>query len=167
MSLPLWKKFEDDLQTYLDKRAEVEPMMVEREYDTRSAGDFLPARPGDFWILSRGRFILLEAKHSTVHRSLTSCFASSIRDDQLSQHRRTLRAGGFGFYIFKSEVAGSSTPLIQLWNSRDLIWIRDLIQREGRPKRLQQKFMVRSGTTIDEVLRNLWTTHQRQNIKLL
>ena len=166
MAIPAWRKFQDEVGEYLELRAQKEPMFVDRYYDTTSATTFLPARPGDYFVLSRGHSILLEVKHSSVHSSLTSCFSSVVTDEQLAFHRLWLRAKGYPFYIFKSEVPDKD-PVIQLWSSRDLIWIKDRIESTGKRQRLKIGYVIRQGSTIDSVLRNVWTEEENRRFVLL
>lgn len=155
-----WRKFEQDIQNYLQKREAEEPMTYHRFYDTASAGDFLPAQPGDFLILSRGHAILLEAKHSTVHASLKSCFASHVKDNQIGFHRIWQRAGATTFFIFKSEISGHN-PVIELWDGKALVTAR----HQGR--RLGMSWRVKMGDNLEDVLTDIYLNLPSERTLLL
>ena len=153
---PAWKKFQDNVQDYLVSLVEHNPVVVERLYDTHSAGNFLPAQPADFRLLIRGITVLLEVKHSVKHRSLYSCFSSAVSDDQLAGHRMYLRAGGFCYFLFGSEIKKGDWN-IELWPSQELRQCR----LEGR--RLKKEYIIKQGSSIKEVLSNICvsTRHER------
>jgi len=158
---PKWKEFESGIQEYLQGREAEEPLTYHRFYDTASAGDFLPAQPGDFLVLSRGHCILLEAKHSVVHKSLKSCFASAVSSAQIGFHRVWQRAGATTYFIFKHEPEDGQTPILELWDGKQLVMAR----HDGR--RLSMAWRVRVGETLDDVLRGLYLNLPEQRSLLM
>lgn len=125
---PKWKQFEENIFTYLTEKESVSPIVVHRFYDTHSAGSFLPAQPGDFLIITEGRAILLEAKHSTKYMSLRSCFSTHMKDSQIGQHTLWQRAGATTLVIFKSETKEGGKQ-VELWDGKNLIKSRNTSTR--------------------------------------
>lgn len=95
-----WKKFEQDVQSYLTTQAITRPLVLHRFYDTRSAGASLPTQPGDFLVIYNGSPILLELKSSETHDSLRGCFSSAVPATQVAFHMLWKRAGAETWILF-------------------------------------------------------------------
>ena len=100
MSVPEWKKLERDVQVYFETLMETEPVVYHRFYDTASANGFLPAQPGDHLVIYSGVPFLIETKNSVKYNSLSSCFASHVKDTQIAAHRVWGRAGVITLFLF-------------------------------------------------------------------
>ena len=155
--IPKWKKFQDDVQKYLQERESKEPLTYHRFYDSTSAMAFLPSQPADFLVVSRGLAILLEVKHSEVHRSLRSCFSSHVGDDQIAHHRIWQRAHSPTFFLFKSEIP-EEDPSLELWEGKALVSAR------LGGKRLRNEWKIKAGPDLNSVLRDiyLWLPEERK-----
>lgn len=109
------QKVQDCLKSFERKRRTV----TLRLYDTRSAGTYLPAQPGDFVCVSYGRAILIEAKSSEKHSSLAGKRAplTSLFDaEQIAKMRLWRRAGANVWVIFQSQ----ETKRIQVWKGHEV-----------------------------------------------
>lgn len=95
-----WRKFENDVHDYLREQAKERALIVHRFYDSKSAGDMLPAQPGDFLVIYQAMPILLELKSSEVFDSLRSCFSSHVSSAQIAFHRLWRRAGAQTWFLF-------------------------------------------------------------------
>lgn len=109
------KDFEGKVQDYLRSMERKRRVITLRLYDTRSAGNYLPAQPGDFVTVAHSKPFLIEAKSSEVHRSLAGKRAplTSLFDpEQVAKMRLWKRAGAKVWVIFQSQ----ETKLIELWD---------------------------------------------------
>lgn len=80
-----------------------------RLYDTRSAGAYLPAQPGDFCGTIQRRGFLIEVKSSLKHSSLADNRAALndlFSDDQVAKMRLWAMAGAITFVVFLDQGSG-------------------------------------------------------------
>jgi hypothetical protein len=101
-----------------------------RFYDSKSAGGYMPAQPGDFlWLLPEKPAILIEAKSTEKSASLKSLLDSG----QCGKHRLWQRAGHVTAFIYADRAKNL------------LAWYRgeEVVRAEGKKKPVWQ------GTTDD------------------
>lgn len=104
--------FEADVQGHLVYLMEYHKAYFIRLYDTKSAGAYLPAQPGDFVLWARGRSLLIECKSSEKEVTMSrSYITKNIGESQSAKMAMMERAGGFCCYLFRSEAARS----IEIW----------------------------------------------------
>lgn len=114
MKITRWEKLEQAIQEELVRAQMDRPIAYYRYYDTKSAGAIIPNQPADFQTCQRGVTILIEAKFSSVHESLRSCFAGSVKGHQLASARIWTRAGAGYIILFYSALSG----LVEVWDGR-------------------------------------------------
>jgi len=104
-------RVQEGLQSFMSKKKTV----TLRLYDTRSAGNYLPAQPGDFVTVYEGRPALIEAKSSTACESLSNdrkALTSLFDKEQIAKMRLWHRAGSSVSVIFKCH----HRDLIEVWD---------------------------------------------------
>jgi len=113
------KWFEGKFQEKLDELKSRKLCTYVRLYDTRSAGAYIPAQPGDFIVLwgKPRNAVLVECKSSAVHKSLKSCASSHIETNQVTEHRIWHIANHPSLFIFYSEPTGK----IEIWDGRHVV----------------------------------------------
>jgi hypothetical protein len=139
MAIAEWRKFENDVQELFLSRMERERMVYHRFYDTASAGNFLPAQPGDHLVVYQGMPILIETKYSGKHATLRSCFSSNVDDGQMGSHRIWTRAGAITLLAFRG------TEGHELWDGAYLVECRMTGTRLDLSRRLKH------GTGLQEL----------------
>lgn len=112
MKITRWEKLEQAIQEELVRAQMDRPLAYYRYFDTKSAGNIIPNQPADFQTCQRGVTVLIEAKFSSVHESLRSCFAGSVKGHQLASARIWTRAGAGYIVLFYSALSG----LVEVWN---------------------------------------------------
>lgn len=68
-------------------------IFLQRFYDTKSAGSYLPEQPADFLVGAPTGAYLVEAKASFWKVSLASCLSSAVRSGQAAQAKLWCRSG--------------------------------------------------------------------------
>lgn len=73
-----------------------------RFYDTKSTrGSFLPAQPGDFFLLVPGCCFLIECKSSEVGTGLIQlAHKGAVGKNQIAKHKQWYRADHKSFYLY-------------------------------------------------------------------
>lgn len=99
--VPEWKKLEQDVADHYTDRAEKEPLVYHRFYDTHSANMFLPAQPGDHLVVKDGQATVIETKYSGKYISLVPCFKDMVDGKQLAFARLWTRAGANYVVVFQ------------------------------------------------------------------
>lgn len=112
MKITRWEKLEQAIQEELVQAQMNNPFSFYRYYDTKSAGATIPIQPADFQTCHKGVTVLVEAKFSSVHESLRSCFAGSVKSHQLASARVWNRAGAGYIILFYSSLSG----LTEVWD---------------------------------------------------
>lgn len=107
-----WEDLEKESRKLLSDWQQTRPLMFERIYDTKSAGNLMPKQPADFRVLHKGVTSYVDLKHSKVSRSLKSCFSANVKSHQTSAARIVTRAGGRYWFIFYSLPADQ----FELWD---------------------------------------------------
>jgi hypothetical protein len=113
----LGHEFQDEVQKHLMSLQTHTKTYSLRLYDTKSAGNFLPAQPGDFISVHEGRGILVEAKSSGAVSSLSEnrkALTSLFDKEQIAKMRLWHRAGGSVSVIFKCQ----KTKSIEVWDGK-------------------------------------------------
>jgi hypothetical protein len=142
MKIAHWADLEDEVERRLKRLMTHFELMYLRLYDTKSAGNYLPAQPSDFVIWVPGRpSIFLEAKYSGVAESLRSVFANAVSDQQMASARLAERAGQRYAVLFYSAPAA----MFELWNGAYCSDRRSL----GKPLELPQRIV---SASLDEIL---------------
>ena len=131
MKITRWEKLEQAIHEELVKAQMNLPLACHRYYDTKSAGNIIPKQPGDFQTCVRGVTVLVEAKFSSVHKSLRSCFAGSVPGHQLASARIWTRAGAGYIILFYSAMSG----LVEIWDGAYLFDCRSKGERLNLDKR--------------------------------
>ena len=90
------KLLETKIQQALVTFTQHHPGFKHRFYDTKSAGNYLPAQPGDFFLLIPNRCLLIEAKSTTVGASILKL--AWANKQQLAKHKLWHRAGHPSWY---------------------------------------------------------------------
>lgn len=117
-STDIGAEFEQHVQEALTVLRTHHHCMFERKYDSKSAGAFLPAQPGDFAVQKSGKHVILECKSSNIHDNMDRKYCTSnLRDAQVAGMRMWMRSGSDGFYLFKDYSRG----LIHLWPGEEII----------------------------------------------
>lgn len=122
----LGSDFQSDLETVFKAFRAKYPMNYHRFYDTKSAGSFLPEQPGDHFVMWAGKTFLIEAKLSTVHRSLASpgALSSRMTNGQAMSQILWRRAGAYGVVIFKDHANG----FVEIWPGAYVGTIRNALR---------------------------------------
>ena len=107
-----WQDLEASIQAWLKDRQRTTKLAYHRFYDTKSAGNAMPAQPADFLIVMGGDPLLIEAKYSAVHDSLRSCFSNSVKGHQLASARVWNRAGARYKLLFYTK----SCNQVEVWD---------------------------------------------------
>lgn len=109
----LGSDFQVDLEKVFKEFRAKFPMNYHRFYDTKSAGSYLPEQPGDHFVTWAGKTFLIEAKLSTVHRSLASpkALSSGMSNGQAMSQILWSRAGAHAVVIFKDHANG----FVEIW----------------------------------------------------
>ncbi len=109
----LGSDFQVDLEKIFKEFRAKFPMNYHRFYDTKSAGSYLPEQPGDHFVTWAGKTFLIEAKLSTVHRSLASpkALSSGMSNGQAMSQILWSRAGAHAVVIFKDHANG----FVEIW----------------------------------------------------
>ncbi len=144
MKKPAWKKFEEDVQGYFQKRMETDRMVYHRFYDTHSAGNLLPNQPADHLIETPCHTILLETKYSDAHPSLRACFSSMVSDTQIAHMQVWMRAQKIPLILFRG------IEKLELWEGGHCVSCRH------RSRRLDPAHMLKSGRTIKEIFTTVY-----------
>lgn len=124
---------EGQVQEALDRIYRSGPVFYQRLYDTRSAGSYLPAQPGDFIVVANGTPFLVEVKASGKYPSLESAGAmrALIKDHQMLGAHLFARAGGRSLVIFY----GRRSRRLEIWDGalvrEDYIATRKPLGRQG------------------------------------
>lgn len=91
-------KIQDKLYSAMKSYVSTNPGFVYRFYDTKSAGSYLPAQPGDFFLLVPGGCLLIECKSSASGiQLLTMAHKSKV---QIAKHRLWHRAQHYSLYVY-------------------------------------------------------------------
>lgn len=120
---PTGKLLEKQLTAYFKRLQETLPVFFYRFPDTYAAGDFLPAQPGDFFVLFRGQSVLIEAKESAKHQSLSSGFDELVKDHQATSMYLWNRAEGFPLVVF-GQVVGGEIRHYEVWEGYEVALAR-------------------------------------------
>lgn len=107
-----WQDLEASIQAWLKDAQRTTKLAYHRFYDTKSAGNAMPAQPADFFLVVGGAPLLIEAKYSAVHESLRSCFSNSVKGHQLASARIWSRAGARYLILFYSKMASH----VEVWD---------------------------------------------------
>lgn len=109
----LGSDFQKELEDVFKALRNRHPMNYHRFYDTKSAGSYLPEQPGDHFVTWAGKTFLIEAKLSTVHRSLASpkALSSGMSSGQAMSQILWRRAGAYAVVIFKDHTNG----FVEIW----------------------------------------------------
>lgn len=102
MEITSWKILEDEILRELKIVQSKQNALVKRHYDTKSAGNLIPAQEADFSLLYEGKFCFIEAKYSNKFKSLRSCFSKNVSTFQTASAELTYRAGGKYYFVFYS-----------------------------------------------------------------
>lgn len=96
------KRLEHKVQEALVKYAKSFPSFMYRFYDTRSAGSFLPAQPGDFFLLTPKQCFLIECKSSELGTPLLRMANAKTKtaSTQRAKHKLWRRAGHATLYVY-------------------------------------------------------------------
>lgn len=148
------KRFEQVIYAKLRAAESKLPLIVHRFYDTHSAGNVLPAQPGDFLVIYRGVSALLELKGSCVNRSFRACFSSAVPGSQVGSHQLWQRAGAKCWFLFNF-TGENKEQIYELWPSEVCIAAR----RDSKPLRLSDRYGVYSSA--DELIEDLLETMHR------
>lgn len=142
MKIAHWTDLEDEVEKKLKKLLTHFELMYLRLYDTKSAGNYLPAQPSDFviWVPEKPS-IFLEVKYSGVAESLRSVFANAVSDQQMASARLADRAGQRYEVLFYSIIADR----FELWPGKYCSERRSL----GKPLELPQRVI---SASLDEIL---------------
>jgi len=113
----LEKKLQETLKQYTEKI----PSFYYRFYDTKSARNFIPSQPGDFFLLIPGGCILLECKSSNIGNSLITL--AHKNKQQIAKHKLWLRSGNPALYVYLD------------LNTREVQWhiSQQVINKEDKP----------------------------------
>lgn len=143
------KRFEREVHTALKELEQTRSLLVHRFYDTYSAGDYLPAQPGDFLIIYKGIPILLELKGSCIHESLRACFSSAVTPNQIGSHILWNRAKASCWFLFNFN-GQHGENFYELWPSTACISARET----GKPLKLTLRYgkYTSVGDAIDSLL---------------
>lgn len=114
MKLQQWQDLEAGIDGYLKVRQRTDKLAYQRFYDTKSAGNLMPAMPADFLIGYGGRALFLEAKFSEKYKSLRSCFANNVDGNQTASARIWGRAKIGYVFLFYSKPAKKA----EVWNGQ-------------------------------------------------
>lgn len=91
------KLLEGKLQTALQDFMTNKPSFYYRFYDTQSAGNYLPAQPGDFlWLIPGVPAILVEAKSTEAHATLKKL----VKPEQRGKHRLWIRSKHLAAFVY-------------------------------------------------------------------
>lgn len=120
---PTGKLLEKQLTVYFKRLQETLPVFFYRFPDTYAAGDFLPAQPGDFFVLFRGQPFLIEAKESAKHQSLSSGFDELVKDHQATSMYLWNRAEGTPLVVF-GQVVGGEIKHYEVWDGYEVALAR-------------------------------------------
>lgn len=133
MKINTWKRLEDAILDHGRERMRHYSVFIHRFSDTRSAGNYIPEQPSDFLVLPQmGRTLFLEAKFSEAHESLRSCFAGSVKAQQLASARLVHRAGRDYRVLFFANTSQS----MEIWDGLYLAECRSQGIRLDLAKRL-------------------------------
>ena len=117
--------FEGQTQDRLKWFQENKHLMFHRFPDSKSAGNIIAAQPSDYLVGSPLAAWLVEVKASKVHKSLRSCAANAIRQEQVVKAHLWMRSGLRSVFIFISVTGG----VIEVWDGRHVVAQRF----EGKP----------------------------------
>mgnify|MGYP005615387511 FL=1 len=122
----LGSDFQVDLEKIFKEFRTKFPMNYHRFYDTKSAGSYLPEQPGDHFVTWAGKTFLIEAKLSTVHRSLASpkALSSGMSNGQAMSQILWSRAGAHAVVIFKDHANG----FVEIWPGAYVGGIRNALR---------------------------------------
>lgn len=133
--------FEGRVQSALEVMMRTGPTFYQRLYDTRSAGGFLPAQPGDFIGVTQGTGWLLEVKASGKYGSLADggALRSLVKDHQALGGYLMTRASGKSLFVFY----GRHSRQLEVWDGAAV--------RETYvvPRAKLQAGLIRSGTMAE------------------
>lgn len=106
--------FEGKVQEALELLMRTGPSLYQRLYDTRSAGGFLPAQPGDFMGATDGLPWLIEVKASGKYGSLADggALRSLVKEHQALGAYLMARAGGASRIFFY----GRHSRRLEVWD---------------------------------------------------
>jgi len=116
MKIHKWQDLEQAVQTTLATEQKRKPLVWHRFFDTKSAGNFMPNQPGDFYAGYLGKGWLIECKFSGIHESLRQCFSSAMEAHQLASGRIWTRAEHRAIVIFYAKISG----LVEVWDTKYL-----------------------------------------------
>jgi hypothetical protein len=141
-----WVALEDEVESVLKALQRLHPVAYLRLYDSKSAGNLIPAQPSDFIASHKGtsgtKLLFIEAKFSEVHESLYSCFSNNVGAGQLASARIWTRAGAYYIFLFYSNVSG----LVEVWEGVHCAECR------SSGSRLNKKYR-RNYQTIEQAVR--------------
>lgn len=109
-----WVELENAVDAFLRERMKRNNCFAIRFYDSKSAGNYLPAQPSDFLAINNGKSIFIECKFSEVHDSLKSCFAGAVSANQTASAYLAKRAGARYVFLFYSARTGQ----YEIWDGR-------------------------------------------------
>jgi hypothetical protein len=137
MKLAHWTDLENAVEARLKALLVHFPLFYLRLYDTKSAGNYLPAQPCDFLIWTPNRSgIFLEVKYSSAGESLRSVFSNNVSDQQLASARLAHRAGQHYLILFYS----AASKCFELWDGKYCADRRSM----GKPLELLQRRLSQS-----------------------
>lgn len=114
MIITKWQDLEQEVQNTLQAEQRRKPLVWYRFFDTRSAGNFMPNQPGDFFAGYKGKGWLIECKFSAVHESLKQCFSSAVETHQLASGRIWHRAEQGAIIVFYAAISGT----VEVWDTK-------------------------------------------------
>jgi len=119
--------FEKELKEIFKELIATYPFFWHQFLDSKSAGRLVTAQPSDFLISSKlSGVCLLEAKASTIKKSLSNCAKTHIRPSQVGMHKKWHRAGNKSLFIFYSMNENN----VELWDGE---YITSCISNNKKP----------------------------------
>ena len=92
--------------------------VVTRQYDTKSAGFFLPPSPADFMGVLNSKASLIECKSSDYAHSFADCnLKGYIEPTQFAYHKLWVKQKGQSLFVFHSVPMN----LIEVWKGEDVL----------------------------------------------
>lgn len=125
MNITSWEKLESASQALLADWQRTRQLFFHRFYDTKSAGNLLPAQPADFLVTYLGYTVYVDTKFSAKSDSLRACFSSNVKSHQTAAAKLARRAGAGYWFLFYSRPARQ----FELWDGLYCMERRHL----GRP----------------------------------
>ena len=129
-----WVTFEDAIEQQLVRLQEISRTAYLRLWDSKSAGNLIPAQPSDFLVTHCGVTTLMEAKFSSVNDSLRQGFSGAVSSNQTASAKIWTRAGAQYKFLFYPMSGGGK---IEIWDGRHCAKCRS----EGRPLSLSMRIV--------------------------